>query len=135
MKREILFRGYGISSNEWVEGDLIHGVGAKSGNIYILPNKVNLACVKNCDPLDGVQVHPDSVGQFTGMCDMDGDKVFELMRVRLIQPYREYIVKFHEGGFHLFHPEDSYLPGMHWGSLARVSELGWQIQIIGNTFK
>lgn len=66
MKREILFRGYGILSNEWVEGDLIHGVGSKSGNIYILPNKVNLAYVKNCDPVDGVKVHPDSVGQFTG---------------------------------------------------------------------
>jgi hypothetical protein len=77
MKREILFRGYGISSNEWVEGDLIHGVGSKSGNIYILPNKVNLAYVKNCDPLDGVKVHPDSVGQFTGLVDCNGVKIFE----------------------------------------------------------
>ena len=77
MKREILFRGFGLTSNEWVEGDLIHGVGIKSGSLYILPNKVNLAYVKNCDPLDGVQVHPDSVGQFTGLMDCNGAKIFE----------------------------------------------------------
>jgi hypothetical protein len=98
MKREILFRGYGISSNEWIEGDLIHGVGSKLGNVYILPNKINLAYVKNCDPLDGVQVHPDSVGQFTGLLDTEQSKIFEFMRVRVATGF-EGVVRFRSGSF------------------------------------
>lgn len=77
MNREILFRGKCKQSGEWVEGDLIHGIGNKQGNIYILPNKTNLAYVKHCDPLDGVRVDIKTVGQFTGLLDKNGKKIFE----------------------------------------------------------
>jgi hypothetical protein len=77
MNREILFRGQDIKSRKWVEGDLIHGVGAKSGSIYILPRKINLAYVENCDHLDGYEVLPETVGQFTGLTDKNGVKIFE----------------------------------------------------------
>ena len=43
MEREIKFRGRCVRSNDWVHGDLIHGVASKSGNLYILPNRINLA--------------------------------------------------------------------------------------------
>ncbi len=75
--REIKFRGRCIKSNDWVCGDLIHGVGGKSGKLYILPNKINLASVKHCDPLDGVQVIPESVGQFIGLKDKKSIEIFE----------------------------------------------------------
>lgn len=77
MNREILFRGKCAQSGEWVEGDLIHGIGNKQGNIYILPNKTNLAYVKHCDPLDGVRVDIKTVGQFTELLDKNGKKIFE----------------------------------------------------------
>lgn len=67
MERVIKFRGKCAISGEFVYGDLIHGVASKEGNIYILPNKRNLASVKHCDPLDGVRVDPKTVGQFTGL--------------------------------------------------------------------
>lgn len=67
MNRQIKFRGKCTISGDWVYGDFIHGVGNKSGNYYILPRKTNLAYVKHCDPLDGVKVQPESVGQFTGL--------------------------------------------------------------------
>ena len=47
MNREIKFRGKCLKSGDWVFGDLIHGVGAKAGKFYILPNKINLASVNN----------------------------------------------------------------------------------------
>jgi len=77
MNRLSKFRGKCTKSGDWVYGDLIHGVGHKSGNIYILPRVINLAGVKHCDPLDGVKVIPETVGQFTSLFDKNGVEVFE----------------------------------------------------------
>jgi uncharacterized phage protein (TIGR01671 family) len=100
MAREIKFRGVCAISKEIVHGDLIHGVGAKSNNVYILPNRINLAGVKHCDPLDGVKVLPESVGQFTGFKDENDKEVFEgdIISSNQWNP-REYKVIFEYGEF------------------------------------
>ena len=77
MKREILFRGKRTDSGEWVEGDLIHGVSTRRGRMYILPIVSNLAYLKGCDPLDGYEVTPETVTQFTSITDKNGVKVFD----------------------------------------------------------
>ena len=75
--REILFRGKRIDNNKLVEGDLIHGVGYEKGNMFILPIKQNLAYLDGCHPLNGYNVSPETVIQFTGVTDKNETKVFE----------------------------------------------------------
>ena len=77
MKGEILFRGQRYDKKQWVEGDLIHGVGLRKGKMYILPLHANLASLEGCDPLDGYNAIPETIGQFTGLTDKNGTKIFE----------------------------------------------------------
>ena len=66
MSREILFRGKRVDNGEWVYGDLFH----KYTN-----------CVQIKDDSSGFnltnEVIPETVGQFTGLKDIDGTKIFE----------------------------------------------------------
>ena len=75
--RPFLFRAKRSDKGEFVEGDLIHGVSVKKGKMYILPIVSNLAYLKGCDPLDGYEVIPETVTQFTGVTDKNGIKIFE----------------------------------------------------------
>jgi len=75
MNREILFRGKRIDNKKFVEGDLIHGVGGKYGKMYILP--ITHIYPQDCNDLDGYDVYPETVGQFTGLTDKSGKRIFE----------------------------------------------------------
>src|SRR5690606_29127217 len=78
MNREILFRGKWVDNGEWVEGDLIHGVNHKRGKIFILPIEGGVSSLSSgIDPIDGWEVIPETVGQFTGLTDKNGSKIFE----------------------------------------------------------
>ncbi len=70
------FRGKD-KDNNWVYGDLIHGVNTKKGNLYILPLKHNLANIPNCHYLDGVKIENETIGQFTGLADKNGVEIYE----------------------------------------------------------
>jgi len=82
MKREILFRGKRVDNGDWAYGSLISpcvvvfnddGDDEEIEGAFILeadyPNLHEPICFK--------EVHAESIGQFTGLTDKNGTKIFE----------------------------------------------------------
>jgi hypothetical protein len=76
MEREILFRGKLSHSGVWVEGNLIKD---RNGNKYIIPFNVFEPDGHHLiiDSDEAWRVDSATVGQFTGMTDKKGEKLFE----------------------------------------------------------
>ena len=65
MSREILFRGKDIKGN-WYEGLLAHNIAKDE---WYISNKAGISTA--------YQVRPETIGQFTGLTDKNGTKIFE----------------------------------------------------------
>jgi len=64
--REILFRAKTVDENEWIYGDIFHsGACPEIMRIHDYKNRVNYA------------VNPETLGQYTGLTDKNGVKIFE----------------------------------------------------------
>lgn len=90
MNREIEFRGKRLDNEEWLYGDLMHD---NQGGCYIYPLDAENLYVEN-------KVDTDTVGQFTGLYDKNGVKIFEGDIVRWDKDQKLYVVEFRSGMFY-----------------------------------
>ena len=121
MKREIKFRGKGINHEKWVYGYYY----VECGNTYIIENRQATDETKRntFHP-----VHPETVGQFTGLRDMDGTEIYE-DDILAMRGGFEFPVVFSRGCF--------CVKGCHIGELASLFPYakGDDMKIIGNIYE
>lgn len=100
--REVLFKAKRTDNGKWVEGSLIRGVFVRCADNQDIPYILNIDDIE-CDYdnfgdlTDGFgyyEVNPDTICQFTGLVDRNGDKIWENDIVRLDEDL--YIVTWEE---------------------------------------
>lgn len=138
MRRQIIFRGKSLYNGEWVYGDLVHISG---GTIIITSQEEGPVLPDNCDHAleyrvdEFAPVDPETVGQWTGLIDSKGVRIFDgdIMTNKHIYPDLKYVVCYNEepASFVLKVPSDIQGNGM---LLSGATISCFERAVVGNIF-
>lgn len=136
--REILFKAKRIDNGEWVEGYLFdNGLDGKEKKYFIgglIIEKYNGTACDEWDitGIDFCEIDPETLCQFTGLCDKNGKRIWENDVVWLVCDGKEHIYQIvwdnSELDFKATKGEENY--GTNYEYLLCCDE----IEVIGNIF-
>lgn len=122
--REILFRGKRTDNGEWVKGFYVCVLDTH----YIMTGKFD-SLTNGIINSEAYKVDPDTIGQFTGLTDENGVKIFEGDIVRYGDTIHRVVFEQRNGTayFGLVYAACETLPFGHYQDLK-------QIEVIGNIY-
>ena len=122
--RTIKFRGKSIDGKEWLYGDLVSSADKKRFAIL----------VNNKESYDECEVDPETIGQFTGLYDCNGNKIYEGDILKWEKDGLMYVVKFWDGMFYASVKEcnDGIFGGFPLHALTKHDDR--KCEIVGNIY-